>query len=477
MLLDMTDTKQTLHAILSTIDEGIHAVDAKGMTIFYNYIAAKHDGLSIDEVLGKHVLSVFPSLSKDTSTLLKVIQTGEPIKNQHQSYHNLRGHLIDTVNTTLPIRVNGECIGAVEIAKDLTKVKQLSEKLLDLQAKVENNRSRKTLAKNTCAAFQMTDIITKHPGFLEIKANAVKAAKTTSPILVYGQTGTGKELLVQSIHNTSSRRSQSFIAQNCAAIPSALLESILFGTAKGSYTGAVERPGLFELADGGTLFLDEINSMPLDIQAKMLRILQNGLIRRVGGSNEYSVDVRIITAMNEHPQNCIRDNTLRKDLYYRLNVVYFHIPPLQDRKEDILLLTDYFIQKFNYKFERLVTKVDPQIYHCFLKYNWPGNVRELEHAIESAMNLMEGDTILVEHLPQLITQYRESINSSNLKTAAAPEENIPIIPLRHALKETEEKLISHAMKEASGNVQLAAQLLKIPRQTLQYKLSKIIGES
>lgn len=466
MLLNLTETKdkEILHAILSTIDEGIHAVDANGVSIFYNHVAAKLDGLEGEEILGKHLLDVFPSLTVETSTLLKVIQTGQPIYNQRQSYYNMRGVLIDTVNTTLPIKVNGDIFGAVEIAKDITKVKRLSEKLIDLQAKVETGHGQKKDAKQheTGAKYRMTDILTMNGRFKLVKEKALKAAATSSPILIYGETGTGKELLVQAVHNASPRRSAPFIAQNCAAIPSSLLESILFGTVKGSYTGAVDRPGLFEIADGGTLFLDEINSMPLDIQAKLLRVLENGLIRRVGGMKEQAVNVRIIAAMNEPAEKCLEVKTLRADLYYRLNVIYLQIPPLRERTEDIPLLVDHFIEKYNFLFGKLVTGVSDEVLKRFSTYIWPGNVREMEHAIESSMNMMDGDTITLEHIPQ-------HIGESECITRKTGH----IQPLRDVLLETETRLINEAMEETAGNIQQAARLLRIPRQTLQYKLTKM----
>lgn len=469
MLLNLTDTKdkEILHSILSTIDEGIHAVDANGVTMFYNHVAAKLDGVEGDEVLGKHVLDVFPSLTGDTSTLLKVIQTGEPIHNQHQSYYNIRGMLIDTVNTTLPINVDGEIVGAVEIAKDLTRVKQLSEKLLDLQAKVEpGNLQNKPSKGESGAKYQMMDIITTDISFKKLKEKAVKVAQTSSPILVYGETGTGKELFVQAIHNASPRKSKPFIAQNCAAIPSSLLEGILFGTVKGSYTGASDRPGLFEIANGGTLFLDEINSMPLDIQAKLLRVLENGLIRRVGGTKENAVDVRIIAAMNEPAEKCIEEKTLRTDLYYRLNVVSLDIPPLRDRKGDIMRLAEHFVRKYNFQFGKLVTKISEEVLDLFNIYSWPGNVRELEHAIESAMNVMDGHEITKDHIPYHIGNYKDpGVNQID---------SMPIQSLRDALMETERNLISEALRKTNGNVQQAAKLLDIPRQTLQYKMTKIV---
>ncbi|MGM7701325.1 sigma-54 interaction domain-containing protein [Pseudalkalibacillus sp. Hm43] len=463
MLLDVTNTREMLQAILSSIDEGIHVINKEGITVFYNDIASIHDGVAVEDVLGNHLLDVFPTFSKETSTLLKVVESGEPIYNQHQRYPNVKGKLITTVNTTLPIVVNGEIVGAVEIAKDFSKIQQLSWKLLDLEARVKGsttNERPKEYENGT--NFKMNDILTQNDLFLKVKETAMKAAESTSPVIVYGETGTGKELLVQAIHNACDRRKRSFIAQNCAAIPSSLLESILFGTAKGSYTGAVDRPGLFELADGGTLFLDELNSMPLDTQAKLLRVLQNGKIRRVGSTTEKSVDVRVIVAMNEDPKVCIEKETLRKDLYYRLNVIFLKIPPLRDRKEDLPLLMDHFIQRYNFKFGKLVIRVSDEVKRLFNEYHWPGNVRELEHAIESALNLISEDTLTFEHIPIHL------IEASDL-----PGEEVRIPSLREAISDTEAKWIKKAMDATDGNIQRAAKLLKIPRQTLQYKLSKI----
>lgn len=465
MLLHSTDSqdKEILHAILSTIDEGIHAVDAEGVTIFYNHVASRHDGIVGENILGKHLLDLFPSLTAETSTLLKVIETGEPIYRQQQAYHNIRGVLIDTVNTTLPIMLHGEVVGAVEIAKDLTQVKQLSEKLIDLQAKVEQQHKKGSVQTGeTGAKYHTRDIITQDARLIALKEKIQKVASTTSPVLIYGETGTGKELFVQSIHNSSVRRSNPFIAQNCAAIPAALLESILFGTTKGSYTGAVDRPGLFELADGGTLFLDEINSMPLDIQAKLLRVLENGRNRRIGDTKEFALDVRIIAALNEPAEVCIANKTLRSDLYYRLNVVPFHIPPLRDRRLDIELLLHYFIKKFNFAFGKLVTGVTDDVLSRLLTFSWPGNVRELEHAVEAAMNLVEGDMLQTEHFPEQVMQ----------RDIGSPNQDV-IPPLKETVWETEKAWIEQAMHRADDNIMQAAKLLQIPRQTLQYKLKKM----
>jgi arginine utilization regulatory protein len=467
--MPMSETVEMLQAILGAIDEGIHVVDANGITIYYNHVAAKLDGLTPEEVLGKPLLEVFPSLDRESSTLLRVIKNGEPIYNLPQTYTNWKGMRVETINTTLPVRVGKRLVGAVEVARDIRKLREMSERLLDLQAQISKPK-RANRADSDGVSFELDDIITGNEAMRRLKDRARRAARTSSPVLVYGETGTGKELFVQSIHHASSRSGKPFIAQNCAALPASLLESLLFGTTKGSFTGAEDRPGLFELADGGTLFLDELSSMPLDLQAKLLRVLQDGQIRRIGSSKSTQVDVRVIAAVNEPPQELVTQGRMRMDLFYRINVVSLEIPPLRQRKEDIQLLTRHFIAKYNRRFQMEITGVTEEVAHLFQRYDWPGNVRELEHVIEAAMNMAEGAWIEQEHLPQhLLDRLREgkaeSVSAPRLVTTAEKRK------LPDVLREVEEQMIAEALKETEGNILRAAKLLGIPRQTLQYKLS------
>lgn len=460
MLWESYETASILESILNSIDEAIHVVNSEGMTIFYNEVASKHDGVNRQEVLGKHILDIFPSLNRETSTLLKVIESGKPIYQHPQTYKNNKGQLIDTVNTTLPIILNGSVIGAVEIAKDLSTVKQLSQKILDLQAKVLNKKSKPQLVSG--AKYHWNDIITNSPRLKKIKQLGEKAANTSSPVIVYGPTGTGKELFVQAIHNSSPRKKHPFIVQNCAALPTSLLDSILFGTNKGSFTGAIDRPGLFELAHGGTLFLDEMNSMDLEVQTKVLRVLEDGVICRVGGTKNYQVDVRIIVAMNEHPLSCLEKNIIRPDLYYRLNVFFFELPSLRERKEDIPILVNHFIQKYNSLLKKQVNELDDSVLAIFEPHSWEGNIRELEHTIEYAVNMTEDRRIKLEDLPPSFHLMKEKRLRTSSKTKSFKE----------VVKQTEIQLITNALAEVNGNVMRAAQLLELPRQTLQYKMKK-----
>lgn len=453
-------TEEILSAILKCIDEAIHVVNTEGITIFYNEVAAKHDGLGIGEVVGKPLLNVFPSLNNQSSTLLKVIETKKPIYNETQSFVNLHGRKIDTVNTTLPIFVQGELIGAVEIAKDYSQIKQLSERLVEMQKSLKH-RGGKAIKQQ--AGYTFSDLLTDNKHFMTVKKKAEKLAKSDSPILVYGESGTGKELFVQSIHNASSRAAGPFIAQNCAAIPENLLESILFGTSKGSYTGAVDRPGLFELANGGTLFLDELNSMPFDLQAKLLRVIEDGAVRRIGGSIVISVNVRVISAMNVYPTVAMEENQLRTDLFYRLNVLTFELMPLRQRKEDIFYLSDIFISQYNKRLRKQVSGLDEHVKAIFTKHPWPGNVRELKHTIEYMMNVCEANMLTGQDLPMMM---------KNIQPDSGEQTRTSFV-LRENLKELEIQLINDALNASGGNVQKAAVLLDIPRQTLQYKIKKL----
>ncbi|MFK9093313.1 sigma-54 interaction domain-containing protein [Bacillus salipaludis] len=456
-------TQEVLTAILKSIDEGIHVVNTEGRTIFYNEIAAKHDGMEVKEVQWKHLIDVFPSLTEESSTLLKVIKSGKPIYNQTQVYLNLHGTRIDTINTTLPIFLGDEIIGAVEIAKDYSRMKLLAERLLDLQKGFNNSRKKKTVKQ---VNYTLSDLMTVSPDFIRLIDEARKLAKSDSPILVYGESGTGKELFVQGIHHESLRSGGAFIAQNCAAIPETLLESILFGTSKGSYTGAVDRKGLFELADGGTLFLDELHTMPIELQAKLLRVLEDGMVRRVGGSQNISVDVRVIAAMNVHPTIALQEQKLRSDLYYRLNVFAFSLLPLRSRKEDILFLTDSFIQEFNKKLKKSIQGVEKKLEIFFMDYQWPGNVRELKHTVEYMMNVCREMRLRYEDLPIMLRQH----------PAPSKGRSTPLkgLSLRKNLETIEKTLITEALDQSAGNINQAAKLLEIPRQTLQYKLKKMI---
>lgn len=458
---------------MGVIDEGIHIVDRDGVTVLYNAQAGQNDGLTPDEVIGKHLLTVFPSLTEVTSTLLKVLATGLPIENQEQTFTNYKGLRVTTINSTFPIYEAEEMVGAIEVSKDVTRVRELSERVVGLQAELLRRRRRRGAVAGT-ARYSIEDLVGQHARMRALKERALKAARGSSPVLVYGETGTGKELLVHSIHHASERRARPLVAQNCAALPEGLLESILFGTVRGSFTGAEDRPGLFELADGGTLYLDEINSMNLELQAKLLRVLQDGRIRRVGDTAERKVDVRVIASSNEDPLAAVERKRLRQDLYYRINVVYLELPALRDRRSDIPVLIDTFLQEHGHRLGLQGRRLSPAVDRFFRAYDWPGNVRELEHAIEAALQMAVGEEVTLADLPVHLQRAAGAVEEA-LTDQALPLETTTLNPreLRKNLTHLEREAVERALHECRWNLSRTARLLGLPRQTLQYRIKTL----
>lgn len=456
--------KSIIETIIQNIDVGIHLVDEDSTTLFYNQAMADMEGLQINDVVGKRILEIFPSLTTETSTLYRVLNTRKPIYNTKQTYLNIHGKQIQTINSTIPIKLTASKYGALEIAKDITKEHDLSKKVEYLQHEL----AFKDVEDDKLKGYTFKNLTGEAENYVNAIIIAKNAANSTSTVLIYGETGTGKELFAQSIHNESNRSDKPFIAQNCAALPETLLEGILFGTVKGSFTGAINRPGLFEQANGGTLMLDEINSMSLPLQAKLLRVLQEGYVRRVGGLSDIPIDVRIIATTNEKPLEIVNKGLLRKDLYYRLNVIALNIPPLRERKKDIPALVENFIKKYNVILKKDVWYLSNEVKEAFLSYDWQGNVRELENLIESAMNMINKEHIIKpEHFSSEINKRMfssiQNTYSINMEDGRSLDE---------ILEQLEKSLISGAMTEFGGNISKSAEKLGIKRQTLQHKLKK-----
>ena len=296
-----------------------------------------------------------------------------------------------------------------------------------------------------------------------------KVAKTDTSVLLYGETGTGKDMVARRIHSLSSRAKYPFVARNCSALPSNLVESLLFGTSRGSYTGAEDSIGVFEAANNGTVFLDEINSMSTELQAKLLRVLENKRVVRVGETIYRPINVRIITAMNENPQKCIRDNLLRPDIYYRLAGVQLYLPPLRERRKDIPLLVNFYIGKYNEIMGKNIKDISPEVKKIFSRYQWPGNIRELRNIIEGSMNFADGRYITPEDLPDYIKedQYEDSDEYVLSKVIS----DNPDMCLNDYMAICEKAYISKKMEDFDSLSDLAY-YLGISKQTLNYKLKK-----
>ncbi len=456
------DYKNILKLISENISSGLFIVNKEGIVVFYNQSANDLAGLNVENAIGKHMLEIFPKLTEETSTIMRALTTGEVIKNYVQNYYNYQMKLVTILSNTVPFYENGEIAGAIEIFSDVDQYKN------------QNKYNKKQESNIIDRAYYTIDDIVGVSQFVnDIKLKIKKIADSKSPVLVYGETGTGKELIVQSIHNLSKRRDNPFIAQNCAAIPATLLESMLFGTALGSFTGAKDSKGLIEAADGGTLFLDEINSMDIMLQAKLLRVLQEGQVRRIGENKTRFVDVRIITALNQNPYKSIEEGRLRNDLYYRLNVINFSILPLRDRSEDLEVLSYYFLNEFNRVLNKNIKGFTDDVIEFFRSYSWPGNIRELRHSIEHAVNMTEKGVIAIEDLPKYIDINHKA--ADEIQENSGEEKNAIIInaPLNEMMNEYERKIISESLRKNDYNVLKTSKGLDIPRQTLYYKMEKL----
>lgn len=446
------------------IDEGIQVVDRDGVTVIYNDKMSSLEETKRDNVLGMPFEDAYPGFPVDNSTLMKALRTGKPTLNKEQTYLNQFGKTVNTINTTIPVEKDGEVIAAIEIARDITTLTEMSNKIIDYQIERNENKSKIVTDKTNIRKYTFNDLIGEDKEFKACVENAKLIAKNSFSVLILGETGTGKELFSQSIHYGSDRKNKPFLAQNCAALPESLLEGILFGTVKGGFTGAVDRPGLFEQASGGTLLLDEITALPYTLQSKLLRVLQENYIRRVGGVKDIPVDVRIIATANESIEELISKELFRKDLYYRLGTITLNILPLRERRKDIPILANYFIRKHQNKIGGEIIGISTGAIEKLKSYDFPGNVRELENIIIAAMASADGDELLREkHIAFTCkNNYRDDSNNLILKDESLAE----------MLGSIEYRIIDRTLKECDGNIAQAAQRLGMKRQNLQYKIKK-----
>lgn len=446
----MGESEKILETLISSLSQGIHIVDGEGKTIYYNSTMERIEGVKKSEVLGKKV-SEISNIEERSSTLMNSLKYRKKFTDVIQKYNAFYGKDVTTINTTVPVYNNKEAIAAIEIAKDMTQLKELSDKINALQ----NIKSKEV------KGYRFNDIITNNKAMLNLIEKAKKASNSKASVLITGETGSGKELFAQSIHYDGVRRDKPFVAINCAAIPSSLLESTLFGTVKGSFTGAEDKQGLFSTAQGGTVFLDEISSMDTYLQSKLLRVLQEGFLRPVGSEEEIEVDIRVIAALNEEPEKLMVEGKLRKDLFYRLSVVKIDVPPLRERKEDIPKLIESFIYQYNKSFGRDIKSIDETSIKKLLNYNFPGNIRELRNIIESACIMSEEKTNIV------IDPINNDTNNIDLEL-----KEFKNISLQNYLESIETNIIEKILIKNNYNISKAAKELQLSRQSLQYKIKK-----
>ncbi len=461
-----------LKEALEKIDDGIQIYDENGVLLYCNQnsrqISTIPDSM---EIIGKHMLDIW-NVDPQKSTVLSCLKEHAPVKNLVDTFSSVTAGDVTTVNTAYPLSYDGKLEGAVLFERDILAIhkrkKEVDTILNALNQYTEKNPSVKL------SGYSFDQIIGENESFRNAIELAQKFAALDFNILLIGETGTGKEMFAQSIHRASPRSQKNFVAVNCAALPDTLIESMLFGTTKGAYTGSESRAGLFEEANGGTLFLDELNSMSLAMQAKILRVIQEGTFRRIGSNKLLHTDVRIISSCNEEPFAAVEQEKLRRDLFYRLSSVQIVIPPLRDRLDDLKPLIEHYISTKRRHFAKSIQQVSPQVMTLFEQYNWPGNVRELYHVLDYAMNVMEEGEINPDCLPVYMkgTLTKETPESTPLSSQKETTLDIYHSKLEHLVGDYESRILRDVLEYYGNNISRAARSLGISRQSLSYRLKK-----
>jgi PAS domain S-box-containing protein len=424
--------------VLDSINEGVFAVDLDWRISSFNRAAEKITGIKRQDALGHKCAEVFhANICENECALKRTFSSGKPIV-------NATAHIITNIGKRIPIRIstamlrnkNGEIIGGVETFQDLTQLEELRKELYQRHT--------------------FEDIVGRSPAMMKLFDILPQIAESASTVLIEGASGTGKELFAKAIHHLSPRRKQKFVAINCAALPDSLLESELFGHKAGAFTDAKkDKPGRFLLADGGTIFLDEIGDISPALQVRLLRVLQERVIEPLGSVESVPVDVRVIAATNKNLQKLVKDKLFREDLYYRIRVIHLELPELKDRRQDIPLLTEHLIAKFNRLQGKNIELIAPEAMHQLMNHNYPGNIRELENIIEQAFVLCRGNIIEVHHLPP---ELRPGMNSNG--------DSFPVM----SLQSMEKRLIEEALERCGGNRTKTAWELGINPSTLYRKM-------
>jgi len=439
------ELKMTLETVLEVAYEGVAVLDEQGRLTMANANFYKRVGISKEQVIGQNINKFLPLA--DNRLPLKVLEVNDK----------------PCVISTLPFTKESNTKGmVVKIYEDLDQLGDVMQQINRINMQL--NYYKDELFKANGTSYTISNIVCSNERIAKLKTQALKVARSNSTVLITGESGTGKELFAHSIHNASNRSKEPFIKVNCSAIPGDLAESELFGYEDGAFTGARKqgKPGKFELASGGTIFLDEIGDMPFLLQSKLLRVIQEKEVERVGDVKTRKIDVRIIAATNKDLKRLVAEGKFREDLYFRLNVIDLKIPPLRERKRDIPVLADTFIRKYNNSFTKRVDGITDAALEVLNQYNWPGNIRELENVIERVLNYVECGLIDLQDLPEEIRQKE--------KTSGITGRSL----IGQSLANIEQEAIQAALAEAQGNKSKAARLLGISRSKLYEKLSQMI---
>lgn len=435
-------------------------IDAEEQIIFLNENYARLLGTTAQQAIGRPVTEVIPN-----TRLHLVLRSGKAEMGSVMSlFDHTTGQDISVVCNRIPIRQNGKVAGAVAATtiSDLLDVARLNDEIKAIRS--ENQRYKAELEQMKSALNPLNQVVGQSPAIRQLKESITDYADSGLTVLLTGETGVGKEVFARAVHQLSPRAGQSYIKLNCAAIPANLLESELFGYAAGAFSGAAKggKIGKFEQANGGTLLLDEIGEMSLELQSKLLRVLQEKEIERVGGTKPVKIDVRILCATNQDLEKLVHEGKFREDLYYRINVVELRIPPLRERQGDIPLLCRYFIEKANAENGYAITGADDDVLALLQSYAWPGNVRELEHVIQRAAVRCRTGNMMLRHMDFLSVKAPQTGTSS---PDAGPS-------LKDRTAQTERDSIVQALEQCGGNKSKAAHMLGIDRSRLYHKMRK-----
>ncbi|MBW2630978.1 MAG: sigma 54-interacting transcriptional regulator [Deltaproteobacteria bacterium] len=456
---DIKEQFEAYRRIFDSIHCGAIVTDAEGYIIYFNEPYGKFLNINPEDQIGRHCTDIV-----ENTRMHIVAKTGRPEINDFQL---IQGH--NMIVQRIPIKKNGKVIAVYGqvMFRDVKDVARLAKKLSLLESKVKQYEEELITLRST--RYTIDGIVGVSEAITSLKRNALKAAANSFPVLITGESGTGKELFVQAIHHASPRSPYPFVRINCSAIPRELIESELFGYSKGAFTGASRngKPGKFALADHGTIFLDEIGDMPLEMQPKLLRVLEEKEFSQVGGTAVIRSDFRLITATNQNLQEMVPEKRFRMDLFYRLNVIPLHIPPLRERRDDIIPLAKHLLKKLTEEANFPEVLIDPDVENVLKNCDWPGNVRELQNVIERTLSSLEGNVIYISNLPfYLHGKPYEIRNGQRILIDKNPSS------LKSVHGEAEKKAILHALNITSNNKKKAADILGIHRTLLYKKMRK-----
>lgn len=442
---------QLLQTIIDSLADAVSVVDEKGMGLMINRAYTRITGMTAEQVLNRPATV---DIAEGESVHFQVLKTGKPVKGVRLKVGPWRR---DVVVSCAPLLIDGKLKGSVGVIHDISEIRRLMDELERARRMVRRLESR----------YTFEDIIGHSPRLLEAMERARQAARTPASVLLRGECGTGKELFAHAIHHDSDRAARPFIRVNCASLTDTLLESELFGYVDGAFTGARRggRRGYFEEASGGTLFLDEIGAMSREAQARLLRVLQEGEITRVGESRAVTIDVRIIAATNADLEELLRSGRFREDLYYRLNVFPIIAPPLRELREDIPLLADFFVHRYGHEYGRPGVELAPDVYRRLQEYDWPGNVRELQNVISRALINLGRDERLIRERHLVIP-----FAGRPRPALPPPEMHRNSGSFRELQQAWEKELLRQVLEECGGNKTAAARRLQISIRTLYNKL-------